>query len=138
MKKIHVFYFIAGILLSIYITSCGGSGSILSKSPSDVVKASVNDIMEQKYSDAVKYFVRKDGEKFTDQDIAKLNGLLLMVYQEAQEKKGVSEIQVIEEKIEPDGTSAYVKYKLIFKDGTEKGADSHLRKVDGNWLMIIG
>jgi len=64
MKKISTYFLATGLLLAIFLTSCGGSGSgggILSKSPSDVVKASINDLKDQKFSDVIKYFVRKDG-----------------------------------------------------------------------------
>lgn len=141
MKKISTYFLATGLLLAIFLTSCGGSGSgggILSKSPSDVVKASINDLKDQKFSDVIKYFVRKDGVTFTKQDTAKMTGICTLAYKDAESKKGIKEVQIIEEKIAPDGINASVKYKLLFNNGTDNKTDATFRKVNGEWLMIIG
>jgi hypothetical protein len=141
MKKISAYFLATGILLAIFMTSCGGSGSsvgILSKSPSDVVKASIDDLKNQKFSEVIRYFVRKDGVAFTKQDTAKMTGICTMAYKDAESKKGIKEVQIIEEKIAPDGINASVKYKMLFNNGTDNNADAKLRKVNGEWLMIIG
>jgi len=146
MKKVSLYLMAAGILFAVLLTSCGGSGggsesateSIISKTPSDVVKASIDDLKNQKFSDVIRYFVRKDGVTFTKQDTAKMSGLCAMAYKQAEKKKGIKEVQIIEEKIAPDGLSATVKYKMIYNDGSENPTDAAFRKVDGDWFMIIG
>jgi hypothetical protein len=139
MKKISVCYLAAGILFAALVTSCGGSGtSIISKTPTDVVKASIDDLKNQKFSNFITYYVRKDSVVFTKQDTAKMNGLCTLAYQEAQKKQGIKEVQIIEEKVAPDGNNASVKYKIMFNDGSENNSDENLRKVNGNWLIIIG
>ncbi|MEI6454776.1 MAG: DUF4878 domain-containing protein [bacterium] len=139
MKKISLCYLAAGLLLAALITSCGGSGtSIISKTPSDVIKASIDDLNNQKFSNFITYYVRKDSVVFTKQDTAKMSGLCTLAYEEAKKKQGIKEVQIIEEKIAPDGNSANVKYKIVFKDGSENNSDETLRKVNGNWLIVIG
>jgi hypothetical protein len=143
MKKISFFLMAAGILFAALMTSCGGSGSgpgatIISRTPSDVVKASIDDLKNQKFSEVITYFVRKDGVTFTKQDTAKMTGICTMAYQQAEKKRGIKEVQIVEEKIAPDGLSATVKYKMIYNDGSENQTDASFRKVNDNWLMIIG
>jgi hypothetical protein len=103
-----------------------------------VVKASIDDLKNQKFSEVITYFVRKDGVTFTKQDTAKMTGICTMAYQQAEKKRGIKEVQIVEEKIAPDGLSATVKYKMIYNDGSENQTDASFRKVNDNWLMIIG
>jgi len=141
MKKINVCSLAAGLLLAILMTSCGGSGSrdvIISKTPADVIKASINDLKNQKFSEVIKYYIRKDGVAFTKEDTAKMNGLFEFAYKDLEKKQGIKEVQIIEEKIAPDGINATVKYKVIFNNGSDSNADAILRKVNGEWYIIIG
>ncbi len=139
MKNITRLTIAAGILLAVFISSCGGGGtSVISKTPSDVVKASVDDLKNQKFSNVITYFVRKDGVVFTKQDTAKMNGLCAMAFEQARKKQGIKETQVTEEIIGTDGNSATVKYKILYNDGSDSNSSAELKKVNGNWLMLIG
>jgi hypothetical protein len=60
MKKINVCFLVSGLLLALLLTSCGGGGTgILSKTPSDVIKSSINDLKNKNYKGIIKYYIHK-------------------------------------------------------------------------------
>jgi hypothetical protein len=145
MKKNHVFFLLASLIIAGLLSSCGGgSGSgdgvtaILTKTPSDVVKAAIGNVQAKDASGVIKYYVRKDGQPFSEKDTEMFKGLVEWANKEYAKKQGLKEIQIVEEKIAEDGMTARVRYKLIFSDGSDSSDKANLKKVDGNWLIIIG
>lgn len=141
MKKLNVCLILSGILMAFVLTSCGGSGGgggLLSKTPSDVVKTAITNLQAKDYQGVIKYYVRKDGVAFTKEDTRKFNGLCAWAAQEYDKKKGLKEVQIIEEKISDDGNTATVKYKLLFNNNTDSNDKVYLKKVNGDWFMVIG
>jgi hypothetical protein len=139
MKKSNVFLFLSVLLTALFMNSCGGSGGgIISKTPSDVVKAAINALKDKNYDGVVKYYVRKDGAMLTDEEKQKLSGLCTMATKVMEQKKGLKDILILEEKIAQDGQTATVRYKMLYNDGSESEDGSKLKKVNGDWYIIIG
>ncbi|MCX6288045.1 MAG: DUF4878 domain-containing protein [Bacteroidetes bacterium] len=139
MKKINVCLILTGLLLAFLLTSCGGGGGgIISKTPSDVVKTALNNLKAKDYPGVIKYYVRKDGVAFTKEDTQKFTGLCTWATQEYEKKQGLKDIQILEEKISEDGLTATVKYKLQFNNGTDSDDKVNLKKVNGDWFIVIG
>jgi len=128
---------VTGLLLAFLLTSCGGGG-IISKTPSDVVKTALNNLKAKDYPGVIKYYVRKDGVAFTKEDTQKFNGLCAWATSEYEKKQGLKDIQIVEEKISDDGMTATVKYKLLFNNGSDSGDKVNLKKVNGDWFIVIG
>ena len=139
MKKINVCLLFSGLLLAFFMTSCGGGGSsILSQTPSDVVKASIDDLKSKNYKGTIKYYVRKDGVAFTKEDTVKMTGLCTMAGNELEKNQGLKEVKILEEKIATDGKTATVKYKMQYNNGKEDDQEATLNKVNGDWLIVVG
>ena len=140
MKKRHVCLLSTALLCAIMLTSCGGGSgtSIISKTPFDVVKASLTAIKDKNFPEALKYIMKKDGTALTKEENEKLTGLLTLVSKELEKKQGMKEIQMVEEKISQDGNTAIVKYRIVYNDGTTEDKDTNLAKVNGDWFMVIG
>ena len=138
MKKFKVCFLLTGLLLAFLLTSCGGGAGILTKSPSDVVKWSLNYLKDKNYPEVIKYYAKKDGTAFTKEDTQKMTMLLTYATKELEKKQGLKDVQILEEKKSEDGNTATVKYKLFYNNGTEEDKDVSLTKVKGDWLMVIG
>lgn len=139
MKKINFCLILTGTLFAFVLTSCGGGGGgIISKTPSDVVKTALNNLKAKDYPGVIKYYVRKDGIAFTKEDTQKFNGLCTWATSEYEKKQGLKDVQIVEEKISDDGMTATVKYKLLFNNGSDTEDKVNLKKVNGDWFMVIG
>jgi len=141
MKNLNVCLILSGLVLTFLLTSCGGNGGgpgILSKTPSDVLKSTINAVKDKDYQGAIKHYVRKDGVAFTKEDVQKFNGLCDWAAKEYEKKQGLKDIQIVEEKISDDGLTATVKYKLQFNNGTDSDDKVNLKKINGDWFLVIG
>jgi hypothetical protein len=142
MKKFYVCLLVTGLMMASLLTSCGGGGggaaAILSKTPGDVVKSAINALKAKDYPGVIKYYVRKDGVEFTKEDTEKFTGLCTWASEEYDKKQGLKSIEIVEEKVAEDGMTATVKYKLLFNNGTDSNDKVDLKKVNGDWLIIIG
>lgn len=148
MKKINLFFLLAIMIIAGLLPSCGGGSSdssvtvgaipVLSQTPSDVVKAAIGNVQAKDASGVIKYYVRKDGQPFSEKDTEMFKGLVEWANKEYAKKQGLKEIQIVEEKVAEDGMTARVRYKLIFNDGSDSNDKANLKKVDGSWLIIIG
>lgn len=56
---------------------------------------------------------------------------------EIEKKGGVKTIEIVEEKISDDGTTATVKWKITYGNGETDDSDAELIKINGNWKMKI-
>jgi len=139
MKKSTVCLFISVLLAAWVMTSCGGSGGgVISKTPSDVVKAAVNKLKNKDYEGLAKYYVRKDGSALTKEESQKLVSLCTVATQALEKKQGLKDIEILEEKIAADGQTARVRYKMKYNDGSDSEDGSDLKKVNGDWFIVIG
>jgi len=118
--------------------SCGGGGGIGGNTPGDKVKKGLKMLYDKQYDAVVKLYVKKDGVKLTEEESAKLVGMMPMALKEKESKQGLKEVEIIEETISEDGKNATVKYKIIYNNGDTDNDSSKLIKVDGDWYFVIG
>lgn len=118
--------------------SCGGGGITGGNTPGDKVKKGLKMLYDKQYDAVVKLYVKKDGVKLTEEESAKLVGMMPMALKEKESKQGLKEVEIIEETISEDGKNATVKYKLIYNNGDTDNDNAKLIKVDGDWYFVIG
>jgi hypothetical protein len=54
-----------------------------------------------------------------------------------EEKKGLKDVQILEETISEDGNQANLKVKFVYGDGTEEESTQDMVKQDGKWKMVF-
>lgn len=126
------------IVFVLSFSSCGGGGGITGNTPGAKVEKGVKLMFDKKFTDAVKMYVKKDGTKLTEEEAAKLAGMMPMALKEKESKQGLKDIEIIEEKISEDGKTADVRYKAIYNNGDTEDQSTKLIKVDGDWYFVIG
>jgi hypothetical protein len=136
-KQIHLMQAIL-LVLVMGLFACGGGGSLISNSPSDVVKKGIKLFDEKKYDDVVKLYAKKDGTKLTEEESAKVKGLLAMAAKQQESKQGLKDVEIVEETIASDGNNATVKYKIFYNNGDSTSDKTPLVKIDGDWFMVLG
>ncbi|MEM9108971.1 MAG: DUF4878 domain-containing protein [Planctomycetota bacterium] len=115
------------LVCSFALIGCGGG----SAGPGDTVKEFA-EAMEAGDTEKVKELAPAMGMAGE-----KLDGMVQTAAMEMKEKKGIKEIEIVEEKI--DGETATVKAITHFGDGTkEEGEPMKLAKIDGKWVIDMG
>jgi len=135
MKKVTLFLTALVAVIAFGLYSCGGSGG--GNTPSNVVVKGMKLMTSGNYDDAVKLYAKKDGTLLTEEEAAKVKGMMPMAVQEMNKKAEFKDVEAIQEDISEDGNTAKVKYKIFYKDGSEKVDDIKLIKIDGNWYMLV-
>ena len=138
MKKHNGLLAAVTIIFMIGLFSCGGGGGITGNTPGGKVKKGVKMLFDKKYEEVVKLYVKKDGQKLTEEESAKWAGMMPMALKEKESKQGLKDVEILEEKISADGKEATVRYKMIFNNGETDDEDTRLIKVDGDWFFVIG
>jgi hypothetical protein len=138
MKKLQGLLTAMTIVFLLGLFSCGGGGGITGNTPGDKVKKGVKMLFDKKYEDVVKMYVKKGGEKLTEEESAKLVGMMPMALKEKESKLGLKDVEITEETITEDGNHAVVKYKMIYNNGDTDNESTRLVKVDGDWYLEIG
>lgn len=82
-------------------------------------------------------YVSDKGEKFSEAETKKIEGLIAMAAEQWDKKDGLKNIEITEEIIEEDGNSAKVKFITNFKNGDSKNEKAKLIKIDGKWFIKI-
>lgn len=133
MKHLKVLTVLTIIISAITFTACSGGSS-----PSDVVKKYHNLVKAKDYKAATALFVKKGGEKMSEDEEKKVEGILEMAAKDLEKKDGLKSITIDEETISEDGTTAKVKFTMEYGNGKIKKDDGKLMKIDGNWMLIFG
>ena len=123
------------LTLSVAIFSLSSCSGVSSNSPSDVVKKSFELLKNKEYEKLSKLYVTADGEKLTEDELKKVEGLLGMAYDENQKKDGVKNITIDNEEIMEDGNKAKVKYTITYGNGKTDTETAKLYKIDGDWYL---
>jgi hypothetical protein len=92
-------------------------------------------LKDKKYDQMAELYVKDKGEKLTEEEAKKVEGIMAMASAEHAKKGGIKDIVIDEENIDPENNTAKVKYKLILGDGSESTETIHLIKVDGKWFL---
>ena len=131
MKKIQIVLFLAMASIMVFAISCGGSSS-----PGDISVKFIKNIEKGNVEAAMEVFA-KNGKEMSEDDIAKLNALVLMSQEEIQKKEGIKTIEIAEEKINEEGTAAKVKLKVVYGNGDEDTQDYKYIMEDGKWKYTM-
>lgn len=127
---------VLGILILgalVLLNSCG-SGS--SSSPAATVKEFSNKVEKGDFDGAIGC-IATNGKAVDKEGKAKLTLLLGMAKGEVDKKKGIKDMEVMNETIDPDGKTATVKIKYTYGDGTVKEESNSLVKEDGKWKLSL-
>ena len=127
---------ILGVLILgalILLNSCGGGSSI---SPASTVKDFSTKVEKGDFDGAITC-IATDGKVLDKDGKAKLTLLLGMAKGEVDKKKGIKNMEVISETIEPDGKTATVKMKYTYGDGSVNEESNSLVKEDGKWKLSL-
>ena len=108
--------------------------------PSDALKSYITAFHNGDYEKFV------DGINFTNVDPEKMDefkeGFTAMVKEkgenQAKQKGGIKDVEILSEEISEDGNTAVIKYKEIYGDGSEEEKEGKMIKVDGKWKMDMG
>lgn len=133
MKKLGVILSLVIASFLFFGTSCGTSSS---SSPSDLSIKLIKD-MEKGNVDAIIDVFSTQGKALTDEDIAKLNALILMGQEELKKKDGIKSSKVIEEDINEAGDKATVKIEIVYGDGSEDTQTYKFVMEDGKWKYSL-
>jgi hypothetical protein len=135
MKNSTIFKMLLTAILIIAFTACGTSTK--SNAPGDTVKSLFKTVQNKQFDKTAAFYVTKDGEKLSDEELKKLEGMFGMAAKEYDKKDGIDKIEITEETISEDGNSAKVKYILHFKNGDTDNDTMSLIKVNGDWAVQI-
>lgn len=108
-----------------------------SGSPSDVVQKSYKLMKAKDFKAVSELYVKDGGEKLSEDEAKKIEGLLGMGYTENEKKDGLKKITIDEEKIAEDGLSARVNYTIEYGNGNTDKERAKLLKVNGKWFMVF-
>jgi len=129
--KIATVLLVTTVLFS--FSSCG-SGT----SPSDTIKKAYELMKSKDFNKVTDLYVTRDGEKFSEEEAKKMEGLFGMAAKEEfDDKGGLKNIVIDKETITEDGNSANVKYTVNFKNGDSEKEDARLIKIDGKWFIKV-
>ena len=127
---------ILGVLILgalVLLNSCG-SGS--SSSPAATVKEFSNKVEKGDFEGAIGC-IATDGKAVDKEAKGKLTLLLGMAKGEVDKKKGIKDMEVLSETIDPDGKTATVKMKFTYGDGSVNEESNSLVKEDGKWKLFL-
>ncbi len=127
---------IFGVLFlgSLFLLNSCGSGS--SSSPAATVKEFSNKVEKGDFEGAIGC-IATDGKPVDKEAKGKLTLLLGMAKGEVEKKKGIKNMEVISETIDPDGKTATVKMKFTYGDGSVNEESNSLVKEDGKWKLSL-
>lgn len=134
MKKFKVLSVLLTLTLIVGLVSCSSGKK---DTPGDSVTTLFKHIKDKDYAAAASLYVTKKGEKLSEEEAKKIEGLLAMASKEYEKKGGLDKVTVEEETINDDGESAKVKTTIHYKNGKTDNETMYLNKVDGKWLIKI-
>jgi hypothetical protein len=127
---------ILGVLIlgALFLLNSCGSGS--SSSPAATVKEFSTKVEKGDFEGAIGC-IATDGKAVDKEAKDKLTLLLGMAKGEVDKKKGIKDMEVLSETIDPDGKTATVKMKFTYGDGSVNEENNSLVKEDGKWKLSL-
>ena len=123
-------FFVAGTMS---LVGCGGSDSSTS-SKSDSPK----DVVEQVSKLLIKGDVEKSLNFYNGVEDEESKAFVLGLMQAGMEAtQGLKAVEILDETIAEDGTTAKVKVKYTYGDDTEKNTTEKLVKTDSGWKLEV-
>jgi hypothetical protein len=117
----------------VLLNSCGSGSSV---SPSATIKEFSTKVEKGDFEGAMGC-IATDGKPVDKEAKAKLTLLLGMAKGEVEKKKGIKEMEVLSETVDPDGKTATVKMKYTYGDGSVNEESNSLVKEDGKWKLSL-
>ena len=134
MKNSRIYTSLITFILLIGLIGCS---SIDSNTPGKKVIALYETLKNKDFEKTASFYVKKDGEKLSESEAKKVEGLMGMAAGEFEKKGGLDNITINEENISEDGTTAKVKFTIHYKNGDTKNESTNLIKVDNTWFFKI-
>ncbi|MDV7185688.1 DUF4878 domain-containing protein [Lutibacter sp. TH_r2] len=132
MKNFKILTILILAVSALTFVACSGGST-----PGDVVQKSFKLMKAKDFKAVSELYVKDNGEKLSEDEAKKIEGLLGMGNTENEKKDGVKKITIDEEKIAEDGLSARVKYTIEYGNGNTNKENAKLKKVDGKWFMVF-
>jgi len=134
MKHLKNLSVLITVIASIGFMAC----STGSATPSGTVEKYYDLVKNKDFESATKMLVTHDGEKFSEEEAKKVEGLLgTMAQDQIEKKEGIKNITIEEEKIDEDGNWASVFYTIEYGNGDTDKEDGRLFKIDGKWFLKV-
>ena len=133
MKKILYLSLMA--IVSLLIASCSNN------SPVSALKHYMDAMNDKNFEEVADGIAFKEGLTPEQQQQVREGWITLLqdkAEKSAEQQGAIKSFEIISEEISEDGTTAEVKYKQVFEDGTEKEGTQAMVKRDGKWLMDVG
>lgn len=133
MKKILYLSLMA--IVSLLIASCSNN------SPGSALKHYMDAMNDKNFEEVADGIAFKEGLTPEQQQQEREGWITLLqdkAEKSAEQQGAIKSFEIISEEISEDGTTAEVKYKQVFEDGTEKEGTQAMVKRDGKWLMDVG
>ncbi|MDM8269793.1 DUF4878 domain-containing protein [Barnesiella viscericola] len=133
MKKILYLSLMA--IVSLLIASCSNN------SPGSALKHYMDAMNDKNFEEVADGIAFKEGLTPEQQQQVREGWITLLqdkAEKSAEQQGAIKSFEIISEEISEDGTTAEVKYKQVFEDGTEKEGTQAMVKRDGKWLMDVG
>lgn len=134
MKNSTFYVIILSAFMAFAFNSCS---STVGNSPGKAVLKLYETMKNKEFDKTAKMYVTKDGEKLSEDEAKKVEGMIGMGSKEYEEKGGLDKVTIEEEEISEDGNSAKVKYTIHFKNGETDDEKVSLFKFEGNWVFKI-
>ena len=122
-------------LVSIFLFSCGGGASSGGDSPSKAVEKLFDYVKSKNYDKATSMFFLEEEKKLSDAEAQKIKALLMAADEEYSKKGGIKNVVILSEKINDDGVSGKVDFKVVYGNGDEDEQSYNLKKTDGVWKL---
>jgi uncharacterized protein YchJ len=134
MRNLKFYGLFLALTIAFSFNSCSTSST---SSPGDTVVKLYDLMKSNKTAKVAALYVSDKGEKFSEAEAKKIEGLAAMASEEWNKKDGLKNIEITEESIEEDGNSAKVKFITNFNNGDSKNEKAKLIKIDGKWFVKI-
>jgi len=129
--KIYTILLIAAVAFS--LNSC----SSVTSSPGDAIVEAYDFMKNKQFEKASKIYISGKGEKFSEAEAKKMEGLAAMAFEQHEKKDGVKNVEITEETVAEDGKSAKVKFIVHFNNGDTDNENADLLKIDGKWFIKV-
>lgn len=133
MKNLKNYAIFLVLAVAFSLNSCSSGTS----APGDAVVKAYGLMSNKEFEKASKMYVSRKGEKFTEAEAKKMEGLAAMAFEQHEKKEGIKNVEVTEEIVADDGKSADVKFTVHFKNGETDNEKASLLKIDGKWFIKV-
>ena len=133
MKNLKIYSIFLVLVVAFSLNSCSSGTS----APGDVIVKAYDFMKNKEFEKAAKMYISGKGEKFTDAETKKLEGLVAMAYEQHEKKDGIKNVEITEETIAEDGKSAKIKFTVHFNNGDTDNEKADLLFIDGKWLIKV-